>query len=88
MTNITGGAFYGTKPKKANIDIVVMRINKVGEVANARPCYNCLTMMKAVGIRKVYYSISDTELICENVNNMISIHISATTRTRTRPRLE
>jgi hypothetical protein len=83
MTNIKGGAFYGTKPKKANVDIVVMRINKIGEVANARPCYNCLTMMKAVGIRKVYYSISDNELICEKVNNMISIHISATTRTRT-----
>jgi hypothetical protein len=83
MIIIKGGAFYGTKLKKPNINIVVMRINKIGEVANARPCYNCLTMMKAVGIKKVYYSISDNELICENVNNMISIHISATTRTLT-----
>jgi len=82
MTIIKGGAFYGAKPKKS-IDIVVMRVNKIGEVANARPCYNCLMMMKAVGIRKVYYSISNNQLICENVNNMISIHISATTRTRT-----
>ena len=33
--------------------------------------------MKAVGIRKVYYSISVDELVCENVKNMISIHVSS-----------
>lgn len=72
--------FYGTNSKKPNINIIVARVNKCGDIANARPCYNCLLMMKAVGIRKVYYSVGNDELICENVNNMVSIHVSATTR--------
>ena len=33
--------------------------------------------MKAVGIHKVYYSISVDELVCENVKDMISIHVSS-----------
>jgi hypothetical protein len=33
--------------------------------------------MKDVGIRRVYYTGNDNELICENVIDMISIHISS-----------
>jgi hypothetical protein len=33
-------------------------------------------MMKAVGIRKVYYSISSDNIICEKVKDMISIQAS------------
>lgn len=76
---IEGGAFYGTT-KKTNIDLIVMRINKANEIMNARPCINCLSMMKAVGVNKVYYSISETELVCEKVSNMVSIHVSAASR--------
>ena len=55
---------------------MVVRVNKLGDICNARPCYNCLDMMKAVGIRKVYYSISPNEIICEKVKDMISIQAS------------
>jgi hypothetical protein len=76
-----GGVFYALKnaPKKANnkIDLIVARVNRAGEICNARPCYNCLNMMKAVGIHKVYYSISVDKLVCENVKDMISIHVSS-----------
>lgn len=68
------------KLKNHNIDLVVVRINKLGNICNARPCYNCLNMMKAAGIRKVYYSISSTNLVCENVKNMISIQSSSSTK--------
>ena len=80
--HIKGGIFYETN-RKTNINIIVARVNKIGDIANARPCYNCLQMMKAVGIKKVYYTISNVELVCENVNNMVSIHVSATTRVLT-----
>ena len=77
--------------KKRKIDIIVIRINKLGNICNARPCYNCLNMMRTVGIRKVYYSInsnydntnidfSPISLICENVNDMISIQTSGVNR--------
>lgn len=36
--------------------------------------------MKAVGIRRVYYSINPDEVICENVKDMVSIQSSSVTR--------
>jgi hypothetical protein len=45
-------------------------------MANSRPCYNCLEMMKAVGIRKVYYSDNKGNIVCESVKDMISIQAS------------
>ena len=81
-----GNSFYfdeNQKPvfieKKQNykkINLIVIRINKNNELCNARPCYNCLNMMISANIHKVYYSISSTEIICENVKDMISIYIS------------
>jgi len=80
LTHIKGGAFYGNNIKNHNVAIIVIRVNKADQIVNARPCINCLNMMKACNIKKVYYSISDDELICEKVSNMVSIHVSATTR--------
>lgn len=72
-----GGVFYQEGVKNQKIDLIVIRVNKTGEICNARPCHNCLNMMKAVGIRKVYYSTSSSEIVCENVKDMISIQTSA-----------
>jgi hypothetical protein len=80
LIDIKGGAFYGNNIKNHNVAIIVIRINKADQIVNARPCINCLNMMKACNIKKVYYSISNDELICEKVSNMVSIHVSATTR--------
>lgn len=68
------------KKNNQNLDLIVIRVNKLGEICNSRPCYNCLNLMKIVGIRKIYYSISESELVCENVKDMISIHSSAVTK--------
>jgi len=62
---------------KSKLDLVVVRVNRIGETCNARPCHNCLNMMKVVGIRKVYYSVSADLVICENVKDMISIQSSS-----------
>ena len=76
------GVFYEKNQKYLKcekIDLVVIRINCKEELVNARPCYNCLDMMKAVGIRKVYYSIHN-DIICEKVSNMVSICSSSISR--------
>lgn len=62
---------------KSKLDLAVVRINKTGEICNSRPCHNCLNMMKCVGIRRVYYSVSPDLVICENVKDMISIQSSS-----------
>lgn len=62
---------------RSKLDLVVIRVNKSGVTSNSRPCHNCLNMMKSVGIRRVYYSVSPDLVICENVKDMISIQSSS-----------
>lgn len=80
LTRNAGGVLNEAKPKNQKLDIVVVRVNRAGETCNARPCHNCLCMMKAVGIRKVHYSVSPTEMVCESVKDMISIQSSSVTK--------
>ena len=56
--------FPNNNYKRKKIDLIVIRINKNKEICNARPCYNCLNMMKCVGINRVYYSISSNTTFC------------------------
>ena len=58
-----------------------MRVTKIGEIGNARPCHNCLKMMKDIGIKKVFYSTGEGDkIVCEHVRNMVSIQSSSVTR--------
>ena len=81
---ISGGVFYPEKGKNHQIgkklDLIVIRVNTDGDLCISRPCYNCLSMMKAVNIRRVYYVDSNRNIVYENVRDMISIHASSVTR--------
>lgn len=59
---------------------MVIRINALNELCNARPCYKCLEMLKSLNFRYVYYSVSPTEIIRERVRDMISIEASSVTK--------
>ena len=75
-----GGIFFkkGNVLKK-NIDLYVIRIKNQIDLGNARPCYNCVQLLKAVGIRRVYYSTGeDYNFEYEKVSHMISIQASST----------
>lgn len=61
------------------MDIFVIRINANNDLVNSRPCYNCLSMMKAVKIHRVFYSINGN-IECERITEMISINASSVTR--------
>ena len=65
----------GVLKNPKNLNILVIRINSNGKLTNARPCYRCTLMLKALGINKVYYSI-ENEIICEKISHMISINSS------------
>lgn len=58
------------------VDLIVIKVQSNREFGNSRPCFNCLKLMKIVGIRKIYYSIGPGEIMCERVKNMVSIHVS------------
>ncbi len=59
---------------------MVIRIGCDKKLYNARPCINCLNMMKSVGINRVFYSNDDGNIICEKVKDMISIQASVAMR--------
>jgi len=75
-----GGNFFVSPHKKVKCDLIVIRINREEKICTSRPCYNCLSMMKAVGIRRVYYTDNNQNIICENVKDMISINASSVTK--------
>jgi hypothetical protein len=58
---------------------MVIRLDSRNNLVNARPCYNCALLMKAVGINKVYYSV-DNIIVSEKVSNLISINASKIVR--------
>jgi deoxycytidylate deaminase len=69
--------YYLSNNKYKKINIFVIRFHKNGVIANSRPCYNCLKMMKDLNVNKVYYSSGyGNEIICENVKNMVTLKLS------------
>jgi deoxycytidylate deaminase len=69
--------YYKTVKKQKKINLLVIRINKHNKICNARPCYECLDIMKKYNINKVYYSTDNEIIECENVKYMISIHYTS-----------
>ena len=54
------------KSKYKKIDMIVIRQYK-GRLAESKCCEDCIKLMKFVGIRKVYYSNSNGDLVCEKL---------------------
>ena len=59
------------------VDIIVIRINKSSDLRNSRPCSDCIKYLKELGIRKVYYSNSDGNIVYEKVKDMKEYHTSS-----------
>ena len=55
-------------------------MNPDGNLRNSRPCHNCLDMMQAVNIRRIYYVDDNCDIVYENVQDMISIQASTVAR--------
>jgi tRNA(Arg) A34 adenosine deaminase TadA len=52
--------------RKADVGAVayVARVRRDGTYGNAKPCYSCEAIMRARGIIRAYYTLSDTEWGC------------------------
>lgn len=57
--------------------ILVVKVSRTeGFLSNARPCDNCMATLKYVGIKTVYYTNEDGEIICEKLgDNNVSLCI-------------
>ena len=55
--------------KKPVIDMLVIRLNKIGTLKNSKPCLHCILDIekickkKKIKIRYIYYSINDNIII-------------------------
>lgn len=47
--------------KAVGAKLYVVRLTASGKLATSKPCARCAVAIRAAGIRKVYYSISDRE---------------------------
>jgi deoxycytidylate deaminase len=69
-------SFHGKKNVKG-MDIIVIRVNKNNILKNSRPCNDCINKLNKLGIRKVYYSNEQGEIVYEYVKDMPNLHISS-----------
>ncbi len=75
--NIRGNARRKNKYMlRSKIDIYVVRVNRLGELMNSKPCYHCTRMLKMLGIRRVYYSDNNGNIVCERVSELSNTHIT------------
>lgn len=43
--------------------LLVVRVNKKHQLRNAKPCNKCMEYIKEIGIKRIYYSISEEPFI-------------------------
>jgi deoxycytidylate deaminase len=49
------------------LDLLSIRVTRAGKLAMARPCDNCMKLIREAGIRRVYFTDADGAMRCERV---------------------
>lgn len=76
-----GWCFYDEDYRARKINIMVIRVNRNGNLANSRPCRGCCKMMRDLGVKRVHYSSGKGhEIVTENVRDMLSIQDSSSSK--------
>ena len=53
--------------KLSSSSILVIRITRSGNISMAKPCDMCMSMIQHVGLKEIYYSNHDGEIIKEKI---------------------
>ena len=61
---------------RKKLEMFVIRVNQMGDLVNSKPCNTCIYYMQLYGIKSVYYSNEDGEIIKEKINNITADHMS------------
>jgi deoxycytidylate deaminase len=59
-------AILAAKQDLKGCDILVVRLGKMGLLAQAKPCPMCMNYLDYVGIRQVWYSDTEGKVVKEN----------------------
>lgn len=52
-------------------DMLVIRTNALGQLCDSKPCCMCINMMYWFGIRRVYYSDSNGNILCSKIADLL-----------------
>lgn len=68
--------YLNNKIQNTPIDILIIRISKIGKLGQSRPCFDCLVKLQAgirygIHINNVYYTDTYGNIIKEKLNDMI-----------------
>jgi cytidine deaminase len=82
---VLGKLTANKKSKPKNIDLLVIRVTRNGEIANSKPCIKCLQDMtklpftKGYRVKNIYYSNTNGKIIKKSLNTLMyddEIHVS------------
>ncbi len=51
--------------------IIIIRHNQDGKLCNSKPCDRCMRHIRAIGIKKVYYSTAAGTMVCESADKIM-----------------
>ena len=54
----------------------VIRVNQMGDLVNSKPCNTCIYYMQLYGIKSVYYSNEEGEIVKEKIIDITADHLS------------
>lgn len=54
---------WGKRYIDSRLKIVILRLNKYGQLCNSKPCPNCYEALDALDVTKVWYSTSDGKVV-------------------------
>ena len=61
---------------RKKLEMFVIRVNQMGDLVNSKPCNTCIYYMQLYGIKSVYYSNEDGEIVKEKLNDITADHLS------------
>lgn len=73
--NKVKGLLKCQKMKKNKMNLVVIRVNKLGDLCESAPCFHCtqeLANNKYIQINKLYYSRADGSITCIKFSDWVS----------------
>lgn len=78
----------GKEGNVLNYHLLVVRIDAEGRLRNSKPCAECIGFMRRFGgIKNVYYSNDQGELVCEPLATISSTHSTNGTRALRREKI-
>jgi len=61
---------------RKKLEMVVIRVNNKGNLANSKPCNNCIYYLRLYGVKNVYYSNDNGVIVKEKINYIENEHCS------------